>query len=104
SGRTLLRTNRRNPLCVPWGTRWHGFLAVSYLTILCANQSDPSQPMKPAITSLQIRNFLSFGDSTSLIPLEALNILIGPNGSGKSNFIGVIGLLKGIPRGILSIR
>jgi predicted ATPase len=55
-------------------------------------------PMKPAIKSLRIQNLFSFGEMASPIELGPLNILIGPNASGKSNFIGVIGLLKGIPR------
>jgi predicted ATPase len=55
-------------------------------------------PMKPAIKSLRIQNLFSFGEMASPIALGPLNILIGPNGSGKSNFIGVLNLLKGIPR------
>ncbi|MGA2261198.1 MAG: AAA family ATPase [Acidobacteriota bacterium] len=54
--------------------------------------------MKPAIKSLRIQNLFSFGEMVSPIELGPLNILIGPNASGKSNFIGVIGLLKRIPR------
>ena len=57
-----------------------------------------SMPMKPAIKSLRIQNLFSFGEMASPIALGPLNILIGPNGSGKSNFIGVLNLLKGIPR------
>src|SRR5271169_6308434 len=57
-----------------------------------------SMPTRPAIKSLRIQNLFSFGEMTAPIELGPLNILIGPNASGKSNFIGVIGLLKGIPK------
>ena len=55
-------------------------------------------PMKPAVKSLRIQNLFSFGEMAAPVELGPLNILIGPNASGKSNFIGVIGLLKGICR------
>ena len=51
----------------------------------------------PALTSLCVRNLLSFGDRCTNIPLGRLNVLIGPNGSGKSNLIEVIGLLQSAP-------
>ncbi len=52
----------------------------------------------PAISSLTVRNLLSFGDKATTIKLGNLNVLIGPNGSGKSNLIEVIGLLQQAPK------
>ena len=50
------------------------------------------------IKSLRIRNLLSFGPDTELLPLTQLNVLIGPNGSGKSNFLEAISLLQAAPK------
>ncbi len=51
-----------------------------------------------ALKSIQIRNILSFGDTSPEIELGGLNVMIGPNGSGKSNLIEVIGLLRSTPK------
>lgn len=50
------------------------------------------------IKSLRIKNLLSFGPNTELLPLSRLNVFIGPNGSGKSNFIEAISLLQAAPK------
>jgi len=50
------------------------------------------------LKSLIIKNLLSFGPGTELVPLGPLNVLIGPNGSGKSNFLEAISLLQAAPR------
>ncbi len=50
------------------------------------------------LTSITLRNLLSFKDAT--LDLQPLNVLIGPNGSGKSNFIEAIGLLHAAPTDI----
>lgn len=52
----------------------------------------------PAIKSLQLRNLLSFGGTSTSLRLQPLNVLIGPNASGKSNFIEALGLLQQAPR------
>ena len=49
------------------------------------------------ITSLRLKNFLSYGPEGETVPLGALNVLIGPNGSGKSNLIEGIALLQSAP-------
>lgn len=49
------------------------------------------------IESIQLRNFLSFGESADPVPLAALNLVIGPNGSGKSNLLEAIALLRDAP-------
>lgn len=50
-----------------------------------------------ALSTLQVRNLLSFGEQGVEVELKPLNVLIGPNGSGKSNLIEVIGLLNSAP-------
>lgn len=50
------------------------------------------------IKSIQLKNFLSFGEASEAVPLRALNVVIGPNGSGKSNLLESIELLKGAPK------
>jgi AAA15 family ATPase/GTPase len=52
---------------------------------------------EPVIRSLTIQNLLSFGEESTPIGLQHLNVLIGPNGSGKSNLIEVLGLLQKAP-------
>jgi predicted ATPase len=52
---------------------------------------------EPVIRSLTIQNLLSFGEESTPIDLQHLNVLIGPNGSGKSNLIEVLGLLQNAP-------
>jgi predicted ATPase len=47
--------------------------------------------------SLSLRNLLSFGPDTPVLPLTNLNILIGPNGSGKSNLVEALALLRAAP-------
>ncbi|SFB03737.1 Predicted ATPase [Pseudomonas sp. NFIX10] len=53
------------------------------------------------IQSIQLTNFLSFGASSTAIPLGALNVIIGPNGSGKSNLLESIELLRSAPEQLL---
>ncbi len=48
--------------------------------------------------SVELRNILSFGDASGVLPLGPLNVLIGPNGSGKSNLLEAISLLRAAPR------
>ncbi len=50
------------------------------------------------LSSLAVRNFLSFGKSLARIELGDLTVLIGPNGSGKSNVVEALALLKSLPR------
>ncbi len=61
-----------------------------------AVEQDEERAPKPriAVSSLRVRNLLSFSEEGVEIDLLPLNVLIGPNGSGKSNLIEVIGLLK----------
>lgn len=49
---------------------------------------------KGFLHSLQLTNFLSFGENSKPIELRKLNVIIGINGSGKSNFIKAIALLR----------
>lgn len=57
------------------------------------------------IHSINLRNFLSFGDNAEPVPLMPLNVIIGPNGSGKSNLLESIELLRNAPGQLLkSIR
>lgn len=58
---------------------------------------------KRLITSLHLRNLLSFGPDSGEIPLEPLNVLIGPNASGKSNVIEAISLLHAAPRDLQAL-
>ncbi len=53
------------------------------------------------IQSIQLTNFLSFGASSTAIPLRSLNVIIGPNGSGKSNLLESIELLRSAPEQLL---
>lgn len=55
----------------------------------------------PAVSSLRLRNLLSFGPDAPWIELRPLNVLIGPNGSGKSNLIEAMSLLKAAPGDLL---
>ena len=50
------------------------------------------------INSIELNSFLSFGESSEVVTLGALNVVIGPNGSGKSNLLESIELLRGAPR------
>ena len=54
------------------------------------------------IKSIQLKNFLSFGEASEVVPLRALNVVIGPNGSGKSNLLESIELLKGAPKDLMT--
>ncbi len=46
------------------------------------------------ITSLQIRNFLSYGEKKQNINFkEGINFIVGPNGSGKTNVVRAIKLI-----------
>ena len=49
------------------------------------------------LKSMQLKNFLSFGDSEGPVEMRPLNVLIGPNGAGKSNFIEALALLQSAP-------
>jgi predicted ATPase len=49
------------------------------------------------IKSMKLTNFLSFGETTQVLELRPLNVVIGPNGSGKSNLIDAISLLLAAP-------
>lgn len=60
--------------------------------------SDRLNAIGMLLKSLIIKNLLSFGPGTELVPLGRLNVLIGPNGSGKSNFLEAISLLQAAPR------
>lgn len=51
--------------------------------------------------AIKLNNFLSFGNSSNAIPLEALNVIIGPNGSGKSNLLESIELLRSAPEQLI---
>lgn len=53
------------------------------------------------IQSIKLNSFLSFGETSKAIPLQALNIIIGPNGSGKSNLLESIELLRNTPEQLL---
>jgi len=53
---------------------------------------------EPVLKEVRLRNILSFGPETQVIPLKSLNVLIGPNGSGKSNFLETISLLRAAPK------
>lgn len=53
------------------------------------------------IHSIQLNQFLSFGASTTAVPLGPLNVIIGPNGAGKSNLLEAIALLQSAPDQLL---
>lgn len=52
--------------------------------------------------SLQLSNFLSYGEEGHAIDLRPLNVIIGPNGSGKSNLIEAVELLRSAPKDLLT--
>jgi predicted ATPase len=54
------------------------------------------------IHSIQLNDFLSFGDTAAEIPLRPLNVLIGPNGAGKSNLLEAMELLRSTPKDLLT--
>lgn len=54
------------------------------------------------LTSIQLTNFLSFGEDSQPLLLRPLNVVIGPNGSGKSNLIEAIDLLRSAPGKLLT--
>lgn len=51
-------------------------------------------------SSVNFKNFLSFGNNEQEIELQPLNVIIGPNGSGKSNFLEAFDLLRNAPSDI----
>ncbi|SEO46356.1 AAA family ATPase [Pseudomonas sp. Snoq117.2] len=53
------------------------------------------------IHSIQLKQFLSFGDSAEALALGPLNVIIGPNGSGKSNLLEAVALLQSAPDQLL---
>jgi predicted ATPase len=55
------------------------------------------------IKSIQLKNFLSFGDASEAVSLRELNVVIGPNGAGKSNLLEFIGLLQEAPRDLAAL-
>lgn len=54
------------------------------------------------IKSIQLTNFLSYGEKPVTVELQPLNIIIGPNGSGKSNLIEAIELIRSAPKDLLT--
>lgn len=54
------------------------------------------------LKSLKLTNFLSFGESSQVLELRPLNVVIGPNGSGKSNLVEAIELLRATPKDMLT--
>lgn len=52
------------------------------------------------INSVELKNFLSFGNDAGAIELQSLNVIIGTNGSGKSNFLEAFDLLRNAPSDI----
>lgn len=54
------------------------------------------------LKSIKLTNFLSYGDKSAVIHLNALNVIIGPNGSGKSNLIEAIELIRSAPKDLLT--
>ncbi len=50
------------------------------------------------VRTIQLSNFLSYGQNEEIIELGPLNVLIGPNCSGKSNLIEAFGLLQTTPK------
>ncbi len=52
--------------------------------------------------SIELRNILSFGEPSTALMLDRLNVLIGPNASGKSNLIEALGLLQQAPRELVA--
>ena len=52
------------------------------------------------INSVELKNFLSFGNDAGVIELQSLNVIIGTNGSGKSNFLEAFDLLRNAPSDI----
>lgn len=53
------------------------------------------------IRSIELKNFLSFGENQGPVALRDLNVIIGPNGSGKSNLLEAIDLLRNAPDQLL---
>lgn len=53
------------------------------------------------IRSIELKNFLSFGENQGPVSLRGLNVIIGPNGSGKSNLLEAIDLLRNAPDQLL---
>jgi predicted ATPase len=53
--------------------------------------------MNQMLESIMMRNFLSYGPDSTVIPLRSLNVIIGPNGSGKSNLLEAISLMQSAP-------
>ncbi|MEQ8755291.1 MAG: AAA family ATPase [Coleofasciculus sp. G1-WW12-02] len=57
---------------------------------------------KRLIRTLRLKKLLSYGSEGEEIELQPLNLLIGPNTSGKSNLIEAIGLLRAIPKNLMT--
>jgi len=55
-------------------------------------------PSQCLITSLKLKNLLSYSENGEPIELRTLNVLIGPNSSGKSNLLEAISLLQATPK------
>ncbi|MDR1397748.1 MAG: AAA family ATPase [Desulfarculales bacterium] len=53
------------------------------------------------IHEITLKNFLSYGETSTPLPLKQLNVFIGPNGSGKSNLLEAIELLRSAPEQFL---
>ncbi len=55
------------------------------------------------IRTIQLTNFLSYGEGADIVELEPLNVLIGPNCSGKSNLIEAFALLQATPTDLTAL-
>jgi predicted ATPase len=54
------------------------------------------------LKSIQLNNFLSYGESSPPVELRSLNVIIGPNGSGKSNLMEAVELIRSAPNDLLT--
>ena len=52
------------------------------------------------LKSIQLTNFLSYGEQALPLELRPLNVLIGPNSSGKSNLVEALEVLKATPKNL----
>ena len=70
--------------CGPWAKRRNG----------CRPKEGVSDMF---LKSMQLNNFLSFGESQGPVEMRPLNLLIGSNGAGKSNVIEALALRQSAP-------
>ena len=59
--------------------------------------------MPPFLSSLRLKNLLSFGPEGAELPMRSLNVLIGANGSGKSNLVEALSLLGAAPDDVAAL-